>query len=322
MPSKRPINRQTALIRSRFVLETASELVGDDGWPYKQAIVYLREQGAEGWKIGLFGSDSREAIDDVASGRVQIAIVNPSITLAQAYLGTGSFEAPHPWLRAITVLPQFDQLAMGVAAKTGLTSLADIRDRKYPLRISMRGQADHNVHAVVSQVFRAMGFSFEDIESWGGQVRYDFELPNGPNRIGAVERDEVDAIFDEATTMWVNRGLDLGMRFLPIEETYLTELETQGFRRVELPRDEFPGVPDGVWTVDFSGWPVFTHEDVPDSIIRSFCEALEIRKDRIPYWYSNGPLRLDLMCTDTREGPLMIPLHAAAESFWHEQGYI
>ncbi|MBM2813054.1 MAG: hypothetical protein HW416_3813 [Chloroflexi bacterium] len=322
MPSKRPVNRQTALIRSRFVLETASELVGDDNWPYKQAVVYLREQGADGWKIGLFGSDAPDGIEDVTSGRVQVAIVNPSVTLAMAYRGTGSFKQPHPWLRAISVLPQFDQLGMAVAESTGLTSLADIRDRRYPLRISMRGQADHNVHRVCTQVFDAMDFSFEDIVSWGGEVRYDSELPNGPNRIGAVERGEIDAIFDEATTMWVNRGLDLGMRFLSIDDSCLRQLEDVGFRRVAMPLDDFPKMPRDVWTVDFSGWPVFTREEVPDSIIRAFCEALEIRKDRIPYWYGSGPLRLDLMCKDTREGPLMIPLHPAAEAFWHEQGYL
>jgi TRAP-type uncharacterized transport system substrate-binding protein len=28
------------------------------------------------------------------------------------------------------------------------------------------------------------------------------------------------------------------------------------------------------------------------------------------------------MCRDTLEGPLDIPLHPAAESFWREQGYL
>jgi hypothetical protein len=51
------------------------------------------------------------------------------------------------------------------------------------------------------------------------------------------------------------------------------------------------------------------------------CEALEARKDRIP-WYGEGPMRLDLMCKGTREGPLPIPLHPAAEAFWRKQGYL
>ena len=69
---------------------------------------------------------------------------------------------------------------------------------------------------------------------------------------------------------------------------------------------------------------MYTHADVPDDIVRTACASLEARKDRIPTDKNNGkpPLNLDEMCTDTREGPLAIPLHPAAEGFWREQGYL
>ena len=50
--------------------------------------------------------------------------------------------------------------------------------------------------------------------------------------------------------------------------------------------------------------------------------ALEARKDRLPPGTGEGPLPLDVMCKDTAEGPLGIPLHPAAERFWREQGYL
>ncbi len=49
--------------------------------------------------------------------------------------------------------------------------------------------------------------------------------------------------------------------------------------------------------------------------------ALEARKDRIP-WQGEGPLPLERMCRDTPETPLDIPLHPAAERFWHDRGYL
>ena len=41
----------------------------------------------------------------------------------------------------------------------------------------------------------------------------------------AVERGEINAIFDEAINVWLNRGLDAKMRFLELEEPYLQKLE-------------------------------------------------------------------------------------------------
>ena len=48
-------------------------------------------------------------------------------------------------------------------------------------------------------------------------------------------------------------------------------------------------------TLDFSGWPVFCLESAPEEMIYKFCEALEARKDRIP-WYGKGPMALETMC--------------------------
>ena len=38
-------------------------------------------------------------------------------------------------------------------------------------------------------------------------------------------------------------------------------------------------------------------------------------------WEGVGPLPLDRMSVDTREGPLDVPLHPAAEAYWRERGY-
>lgn len=308
-------------MRSRLMLEVASELSAMGTWPHKQARILMREQGAEKWAMTLFASDAPGSIEEVASHQADFAIVNPGGVLAMAYHGKGPYSQPMPFLRTIMVLPQFDQLGFAVTAQTGLTSLEDLRSRQYPLRVSLRGQRDHSVHTVVDQVLSVFDFSLDDITQWGGQVRYDQEFPNGPNRIGAVERGEVDALWDEAMPMFANRAIELGMRFIGLEEPRLKELEAMGLRRVAITRDEFPALAEDVWSVDFSGWPVFTRTDVDDDVVTAFCVALEARKDRIP-WYGAGPMRLDLMCKDTREGPIPVPLHPAAERFWRERGYL
>jgi TRAP-type uncharacterized transport system substrate-binding protein len=307
-------------IRSRLVLEIASELVDRRGWPHRQALVRLRPQGADRWAVSLFASDGPAAIEQVATGEVQVAISNPSGFLALAERGTGPFTAAIP-LRAITVIPSPDQLAFAVAAGTDLKSLQDIRERRYPLRVSVRGQRDHALHPITKEVFAAAGFSFDDIVSWGGQVRYDPGLPRKDNRLDAVARGEIDMVIDEAVRGWVDLAAGNAMRVLPLDEVVLTRLEALGLRRAAIPKRRYPNLPEDVPTLDFSGFAVYTHANVADDVVTEICSALESRKDRIG-WQEPGPLPLDLMCRDTPDAPLVIPLHPAAERFWRERGYL
>jgi TRAP-type uncharacterized transport system substrate-binding protein len=302
------------------VLELSSELVDQPDWSYRQARVNLRRQGADDWPVTLFASDGPAAIEDVARGDVQVAIINPAGYLALAERGTGPFAAPTP-LRAITVIPSPDQLAFAVTERTGLKSFHEIRERRYPLRVSMRGQKDHALHPVVKEVLASAGFSLDDIVSWGGQVRYDDGLPSKNNRFGAMQRGEVDMIIDEAVRGWVNSAVEAGMRVLSLDEPMLAKLEALGLRRAVIPKTRYPKLLEDVPVLDFSGFAVYTHANVADTVVTAVCAALEARKDRIG-WQEPGPLPLERMCRDTPDGPLVIPLHPAAELFWRDRGYL
>ena len=306
--------------RSRLMLEVAAELVNRRDWPYLQARISLREQGSNEWPVTLFASDSPAAIPEVAAGKTQFAIINPSMILKLAALGSAPFDAPLP-LRAIAVLPSLDQMVFAVTADTGLKSFADIRERKFPLKVSLRGQPDHSLHIIMNHVVAAAGFTLDDIISWGGEVRYDRGMAYGANRIGAVQRGEIHAIFDEGASTWGNMALEMGMNFLSLDETLLTRLESIGLRRGLIEQRHFPKLPADIATLDFSGWPIYTHRDTPDMLVSDFCRALDASKDRIP-WTEDAPLPLAQMVRDTPEGHLEVPLHPAAERFWQERGYL
>lgn len=306
-----------AVTRSRLVLEMAYEMIADRSWLPKQARISLRQPGGHlPWEVTLFGSDAPTSISEVASGEVQVAIVNPAVVLAMAQRGVGAFAEPVP-LRIITVIPSYDQFVFAVAERTGITSLHEIREQRYPLRFSMRDRPDHSGYMLAKEVLAAAGFSFEDIVAWGGEIRHHGFPPDVP----AVERGEVDAIFDEAADIWVPAALEAGMRALTLDDSLLTALERLGLRRNALTRAEYPRLPADVPTLDFSGWPVYTRADLPHEMVRACCAALDASKDRVP-WQGEGPLPIARMCIDAPDTPLTVPLHPAAEQFWHERGYI
>ncbi len=306
--------------RSRVMLEVAAQLVNRKDWAYLQAKISLREQGSKDWPVTLFASDNPATIHEVAAGQVQFATINPSMILKLAALGSAPFKAPVA-LRVIAVLPALDQMVFAVKQETGLTTFTDIAKRRFPLKLSLRGQPDHSLHVIIDHVFSAAGFSLDDIVSWGGEVRYDAGMPYGANRIGAVLRGEIDAIFDEGVSAWGNMALELGMNFLTLDESLLQRLEAVGLRRALMEKKYFPKLAEDVPTLDFSGWPIYTHRDTPDSLVIDFCKALEASKDKIP-WAEEAPLPLARMVRDTPEGHLEVPLHPAAEKFWHEAGYL
>ena len=316
----RPVGRDT--IRSRLILEVAAEMVDQTEWPNRQARVSLRPQGADKWVVNMIASDGPAALEQVARGEIQLAISNPAMYLAMALRGSGPYKDRAPIaLRAITIIPSPDQLAFAVTERIGVKSLHEIRERCLPLRVSLRGQRDHALHPVVNEVLAAAGFSLDDIVAWGGQVRYDDGLPMKDNRFGAMQRGEVDMIVDEAVRGWANSALDAGMRILPLNEAMLNKLEALGLRRAVMPVSRYPKLGSDLPTLDFSGFAVYTHADVADAVVTSICAALEARKERIG-WQEPGPLPLERMCRDTLDGPLVIPLHPAAEKFWRGRGYL
>ncbi|HEX5607657.1 MAG TPA: TAXI family TRAP transporter solute-binding subunit [Candidatus Binatia bacterium] len=306
--------------RSRLMLEVASQLVSRKDFPYLQARIQLREQGSAEWPLTMFASDSPATIHEVAVGNVQFAIINPSMILKIAALGSAPFKEPMP-LRVIAVLPSLDQMVFAVKRETGLTSFSDIGKRRFPLRVSLRAQPDHSLHLIIDHVMRAAGFTLADIISWGGKVRYDAGMAYGPNRIGAIMRGEIDAIFDEGASAWGNMALELGMNFLSLDEDLLQEVEASGLRRGIIPRASFPKLDGDVPTLDFSGWPIYTNANTPDGMVSDFCRALDESKERIP-WAQDQPLPLATMVRDTPDGRLEVPLHPAAEGFWRQCGYL
>ncbi|MGH7091178.1 MAG: TAXI family TRAP transporter solute-binding subunit [Stellaceae bacterium] len=307
-------------MRSRLMLEAVSELVAANEWRDRQVMILMRPQGDDKWRARFFASDAPGSVAAVADGEADIAICNPGGVLGMALRGRGPYKTPIP-LRSIMVLPQFDQLGFAVSGKTGLKTLGDLKRTRYPLRVSLRGQPDHSVHLICNQVLSAYDMSIEDIKSWGGKIVYTEGMPYRPDRLGAVARGELDAVWDEALPLFAKQALELGMRFLAVDEPQLKSLEADGLMRAAIADTEYPGVGETVWTVDFSGWPVFCLESAAEEMIYNFCAALEARKDRIP-WYGEGPLPLDKLCKDSKEGPLYLPLHRGAERFWRERGYL
>ena len=312
------------ITRSRLVLEIASEMVGGsalaDAPEYFQAKAVLRS--AKGGKpVTLFGSSTAEGIFAVARREVDLGIINPSAVLAVAARGRGEFATPQP-VKAIGVIPSWDQFVFAVRPETGLATFEEIARKKPRLRVTMRSMPDHALHRMFDDVAATAGFSRQDLEAWGGGVRKTGGLPwPGTPTFEALIRGEVDAIFDEAASYWVNEALEAGITILPLAEAAVRALEAMGYRRAILPQSAFPKLPADVLTLDFSGWTVFVHAEAEDRLVTQICTALDARRATIP-WEGEGPLPVERMAREALDTPQTVPLHPAAERYWRGRGYL
>jgi TRAP-type uncharacterized transport system substrate-binding protein len=306
--------------RSRVVLEIAAEFVASHE-TMRQAKVLLREQGSRDWSLCLTGLSTNEGIVEVANRTADLAIINPSAALTIAYRGTGQWPEKQP-VRALGVIPSYDQYVFAAKSTTGLTRFEEIAERRVPLRVSLRGQRNHCLHAMLDHIAAAAGFTLADLASWGGAARHEESLPwpDSP-KWPALARGEIDAIFDEAAPVWVDIALDAGMTILPLAEATVRKLEAMGYRRGVIRKADFPRLPRDVLTIDFSGWTIFVHEALEDDIVTRLCAGLDARKHLIP-WEQPGPLPVERMCRDAPDTPLDVPLHPAAERFWRARGYL
>lgn len=300
------------------MLEVATGLVAMESWTHKQVRVDMRAQGASSWATSLFGSDGLDSVDDVLAARAQFAIINPSTAARPALLRAGGQRE----LAAIATIPSYDQLGLAVTRSAGVSTLGEMVQAKPALTVSLRGnRPNHSVHMVLEDTLRAAGTSLAELNSWGGEIRYDDGLPHGPVRSDAIRRGDADAVFDEGVYNWGELAGETGLVFLSVPDDVMARLEARGYRRGVVSAQRYTGLEVDVPTVDFSGFLVFTRTDTPDDVVTAFCEAIVSARERIP-WQGGPSLPLEQMCADAVDAPLPLPLHAAAKQVWRSYGLL
>jgi TRAP-type uncharacterized transport system substrate-binding protein len=253
---------------------------------------------------------------DVTAGNLDMAMINPSGLLTQAYRGVGLFEKPLP-LRVIGVYPTWDWFIFVVHPKTGLRSLHDVKEQRYPLHVSVKEDVTHSTRVIIDQVLGFYGFSLADIVSWGGKLNVT-GAPADPRRMSLLPDGQLDAIFDEGLAIWFNEALKHGMVPLDIEPEAFAYLKTLGWRQNVVPASAFSNLEKDHACIDYSGWPLYAREDLPEQMAYDVAAAFAARQDEIP-WEETG-FKGDILQVfeDTYSTPLDVPLHPGAERFYRE----
>jgi TRAP-type uncharacterized transport system substrate-binding protein len=312
--------RGANFLRAKMLWELGLHVAGNPATPYggnRDMCITIGNGSGRRFRPWLrMATGSPILAHDVSEGGVEMALVNPSALLTQAYRGVGLFEAPLN-LRIVAVWPTWDRFVFMVNPALGFTSLADIKAARYPLHVSVKEDPTHSTRVMIDQVLGLYGFSLADIVSWGGKLNVT-GAPNDPRRMGPLREGQLDAVFDEGLIHWFDDALALGFRPLELEAESFARLAPLGWRRVVMPAGCYPHLAQDHVCIDYSGWPLYCNADLPDQMVYDVCGALAAREDEIP-WEEDTYTGVDQLGRETEATPMDVPMHPGAARWFRER---
>jgi len=317
-----PLPKGANFIRAKTLWEIGLHIAGNPATPYggnRDMVITIGSGSGAAFRPWLkLATGSAILAEEVAKGDgVDLAFVNPSALLTQAYRGVGLFRRPLP-VRIVAVYPSWDRFVFMIHPRTGIRSLADIKASRYPLRVSVREDATHSTIVLIDQAFALHGFALKDIESWGGRLIH-CGGPGDIRRLEPLGRGEIDAVFDEGIILWLEAALAAGLLPIELAPNEFDALSRLGWRKVSLQKSRFPGLDRDVHTLDFSGWPIYASASLPEQVAYDVCGALAAREAEIPWENGTGGTALHIV-RESDSMPMDVPLHPGAERWYREHG--
>ena len=261
----------------------------------------------------------------ISNKEADVGFVTPPACVTMAYWGVGPYTEKMQNLRAIGALPHDDRMMWAVPADSKIHSINEMTD--HPLRLVIPSK-DFPVRFAVDRVLEAYGMSVEGLKRRGWQIIEESHCLKIPT---FVIQGKADALVHEGrkTPAWLELGRTRLMRYLPIEELILKDLQNRfGYKRAVLSKGMFPGIEVDVPCVDFSDWLLFTREDMPDDFIYLMTKLFIEKRERLfEFHFRNIPVEACNLTCPIDPGQVWknvggIPLHKGAERYFKEHGYM
>ncbi len=304
--------------RAKFLWELGLGVAGNPATPYggprDVCITVGNGSGYSFRPVLRMATGSPILAHAVAEGALDMAMINPSALLTQAWRGIGMFDRKLA-LRVIGIYPTLDQFVFAIHPRTGLRSLAEVREKRYPLRVSVKEDPTHSTRVLTDQVLRYYGYSLADIEGWGGTLVMSGS-PSDARRMGPLKDGTLDAIFDEALVQWFDTALAAGMVPVELEPDAFAHLARLGWKRVVLPAGFYPHLTAPLACIDYSGWPLYCAESLPEQMAYDVCAGFASRAAEIVW--EDSFTGVGQLAGGTDATPNEVPLHPGAARWFRE----
>ena len=251
----------------------------------------------------------------VAEGEAQLGALGAD-HLGWAYAGQFDFAASggNQSLRTIASIHFPAWLGVAVRWETGITSLAQIKERQLPVRVVTTGGPQFQM------ILAHYGLSRELIESWGGKFLRTTHHPltwfvtNGDYD---VILDAVYAAYAPEARHWWEASVRHELRFLPLPEDLIQFIAKEtGAEPGFIPHQLMRGVVGDIPSLARPPHLIYGRDDMPEDFAYVLAKTLDAKSNLfrevfLHYSYDHK----------TAGRSALVPLHPGAERFYREVGY-
>lgn len=262
--------------------------------------------------VSVMPGGSLVNIDLVEKGRAQMGFTISHLYLS-ALRGVSPFEVVHKNFFAIAQVGISDQAVFLVRDKISINSIEEIKEKKYPLRLTTSPKTSSPALAT-ARLLEEYGVTFDDLKSWGGGVIYT-SYEDSANLVADGNADAFVSAPSPATTELLSR---VSMKFLPYNEKVIDKLvEKYGYSKNFIPKGKYPWVFEDTWII---GEPniIIVSIEVPDEIVYKITKLI-CENPRIVQDWGQHHANFDPKTAWKNVGG---PLHPAAERYYRDAGYI
>lgn len=263
-------------------------------------------------------ADMLNRLDLLAAGELDLTWAFPMARVRWAFQGHRPWP-DSPWsgapltnLRMVARIPRVDHQLIALAPWSPVKSLAEIAQHK-SVRIAMRTD---ELYEYESAIFQQHGYRLEDIERGGG--RY-WHIATGAHELDQELADRtVDIVIGHAayTAPW-KAAAAAGFRFIPLDARVVEALERVGFERQVIEPGTLPWISEPLLTLDLADQPLVSRAEVDDEVIYEIAKSIDLNKRAMA---ESGRGQTEEI---TRQWEAkLVPLHAGAERYYREAGYI
>ena len=232
--------------------------------------------------------------------------------LRDAYRGTGIYakEKPRANLRLIANIQDPSYIRVAAKADTGITDLAQIREKRWPIRILSAG-----IGSNASAILAHFGLSREAIEAAGGRVgntpelRENFDVAIGGGGVMTTAPE---------WRIWTEISQKFDLNFIQLPEDLLAQLGQEGDEeRGTIPVGLYRGVERPIPTVVRTGTVIYGRADMPDDFAYLVARAMDEQQELLQWRHLNFSYNLHNVWKAYE-----VPLHPGAARYYQERGYM
>jgi hypothetical protein len=232
--------------------------------------------------------------------------------LRSAYKGTGIYakDKPRTNLRLIASIQDPTYVMVAAKAETGITDLAQIRQKRWPVRILIAGVGSDS-----TSILAHFGLSRQAIEAAGGRVGNSAE-----------DREKFDVVIGAGGPMttapewriWTEISQKFDLNFIELPDALLATLATEGEQeRGVIPAGLYRGVERPIPTVVRTGTVVYGRADMPDDFAYIVAKAMDEQQQLLQWRHLPFSYNVHTVWKGHE-----VPLHPGAARYYREQGYM